>query len=240
MWSNYFLQIKKKYSMQVSSKEPLVINLDGKNVTGNSEINILEIYKGSFRNILEQSAKYFSQRYNCFAIFGADEISFIFEEPMKLIDTLNSDKNTFSTEIISVFSQYFFDYFNNCYDSNDKVFWHGKCFSIHLNKINSFIKYKSKLIEVLTTTYFLKNKGVPNAGIIKLDKKIEMCNTYGDYEKQKESQKGILYYNGKKIDIEEYLNGNIVEIDNEENNCNNVVNKNIKLDDSMFDDILNL
>ena len=242
MWSNYFLQIKKKYSMQVSSKEPLVINLDGKNVTGNSKINIIEIYKGSFRDILEQSARYFSKKYTCFAIFGADEISFIFEEPMKLIDDLNSDRNTFSTEIVSVFSQYFFDYFNSNLNNTDKIFWHGKCFSIHLNKINSFIKYKSRLMQVLTTTYFLKHKGIPNAGIIKLDKKIEMCETYNDYVQQRDSQKGTLYYSGKKIDIEKYLNGSIVEIDNEENNFSNdhIITQNVKLDDTMFDDILNL
>lgn len=114
MWNNYFLQIRKKYSMRVSSKEPLIINFDGKDVTKNKDFNILEEYKGSFRYAICLAAKYFSNKYKCLCIYGGDEISFIFENPMDLINDINSDNNTFSTEIISVFSQYFFDYFNRC------------------------------------------------------------------------------------------------------------------------------
>lgn len=213
MWNNYFYQIRKKYSMRVSQKKPLVINLDGKNVTGNKSINIIESYEGSFLSSLEKSAQYFTEKYKCLSIFGADEISFIFEEPMDLINDLNTDKNTYQSEIISVFSQYFYDYFNK-FDLHKKVFWHGKCYSINKEKINSYIKYKSKLIQVLVTTYFLKTKGVVDAGKLPLNYKKTKCREYNDYKRLDNIERGILYYKGKRIDLDEFLNGNIKEMDN--------------------------
>ena len=210
MWNNYFGQIRKKYSMRISTKEPLIINLDGRNVTKNKDI---DIYEGSILVSLEKSVKYFTEKYSCLSIFGADEVSFIFEEPMKLVNDLNTDQNTYSNEIISVFSQYFYDYFNH-FDSHKKVFWHGKCYSIHSEKIKSYIKYKSKLIQVLITTYFLKKKNLPDAGKIPLSEKVKKCNEYEEYKQVKDIEKGILYYKGKKIDLEEFLKGNIKEIEN--------------------------
>jgi len=233
MWANYFLSIRKKYTMRVSTKTPLIINLDGKNTTKNKEINILETYKGGFRSTLETSAKYFSNKYECLCILGGDEISFIFENPMVLINDLNNEQDNFTSEIISVFSQYFFDYFNNFYDK-DKIFWHGKCFSIHNAKIHSFIKYKSKLIHVLSTTYFLKKNGIRNAGNIKLEEKIKMCEQYNDYKKIKEIEKGTLYFKGNKIDLEEFLKGNINTI-YETNNVNVEFKNNIDDVDIEFD-----
>lgn len=229
MWNNYFLQIRKKYSMRVSSKEPLIINFDGKDVTKNKDFNILEEYKGSFRYAICLAAKYFSNKYKCLCIYGGDEISFIFENPMDLINDINSDNNTFSTEIISVFSQYFFDYFNRFYDG-EKIFFHGKCFSIHKDKIKSFIKYKSKLIEVLTTTYFLKKNNVHKAGNIKLNEKIDMCLKYPEYNKFINIQKGVMYYSGNQIDLESFLNDKISVINDKEDV--------IEFDESMFSDIL--
>lgn len=213
MWNNYFGQIRKKYSMRISTKEPLVINLDGRNVTKNKDINIIDVYEGSFLVSLEKTVKYFTKKYNCLAIFGADEVSFIFEKPMNLVNDLNTDKNTSSNEIISVFSQIFYDYFNH-FDIHKKIFWHGKCYSIHQEKINSYIKYKSKLIQVLITTYFLKKKNVIDAGKIPLQEKIVKCNEYKDYEQIANIEKGILYYKGKKIELEEFLKGRIKEVDN--------------------------
>ena len=224
MWNNYFYQIRKKYSMRLSTKTPLVINLDGKNVTKNKSLNIIDLYDSSFLNNLEKTAKYFSKKYSCLAILGADEISFIFENPILLINDLNSDNSNYSTEIISVFSQYFYDYFNN-FDTHRKIFWHGKCFSIPSGKINSYIKYKSKLIQVLVTTYFLKNHHIVDAGRLPLQTKKDMCKKYDDYTKTENIEKGILYYNGDKIDINKFLEGTIEKID--------------IIDDSIFDNILN-
>ena len=46
MWNSYFFQIQSKYSMRVSFKNPLVIRLDGKDVTKNKKYDLLNNYEG--------------------------------------------------------------------------------------------------------------------------------------------------------------------------------------------------
>ena len=164
MWNDYFYQIQKKYSMRLSLKEPLVIRLDGKDVTKSKDLNLLYKFKGSFFDAFEESAKYFSKKYNCYSLCGTDEISFVIENPLELFEDLDSDKTNHSNEVISLFSQYFFNYFNKTYNG-DNIFFHAKCFSIPSGKINSYIKYRSKSITNVITTYFLKRNNV-NPGIV--------------------------------------------------------------------------
>lgn len=45
MWNSYFFQIQSKYSMRVSFKNPLVIRLDGKDVTKNKNMICWTIMK---------------------------------------------------------------------------------------------------------------------------------------------------------------------------------------------------
>ena len=78
IWNDYFGSIRKKYSMRVSPSKPLVIDLDGKNVTASKEFSLIDPSEGGFVDMMEQTAKHFSEEYNCLAIFGVDEISFIF------------------------------------------------------------------------------------------------------------------------------------------------------------------
>lgn len=213
MWQNYFFQIQSKYNMRVSTKKPLVIRLDGKNVTKNKKYDLLNNYECSFINILEKTVKYFTKKYHCFSIFGSDEVNFIFTEPMKLIEDLDKEQCNRAQEIIALFSQYFFDYFNN-FDRNQKIFWHGKCFSINDEKIVSYLKYRSKIIKNVMTTYFLKNKNI-HMGNIKLQEREKKCLEYQDYEKLQKSQDGILYFDGNKIKLEKYYVGEIEVITEE-------------------------
>ena len=159
MWNSYFFQIQSKYSMRVSFKNPLVIRLDGKDVTKNKKYDLLNNYEGNFRNTLEKTAEFFTRKYKCLAILGSDEISFIFTDPLVVISDLDKEKWNTSNEIISVFSQYFFDYFNE-HNKQSKVFWHGKCFSIRNEKINSYIKFRSSIIKNVMTTYFLSKYNI--------------------------------------------------------------------------------
>lgn len=215
MWNNYFAQIRKKYSMRVSLKEPLVINLDGKDVTKNSNINLFIKYNNGFLDSMEKTVKYFTKKYNCISIFGADEVSFVFLRPEELIKDLNSDMNNYSNEVIAVFSQYFFDYFDNI-SSEEKIFWHGKCYSIPYGKVNSYIKYKKQLIKNVITTYLLKRKNIIDAGKMKSSERIKRCEEYQEYDEIKKIENGILYLNGDRIDIEEFLKDNIKKVETEE------------------------
>ena len=155
MWINYFYEIQKKYSMQVSKTKTLVIRLDGKDVTKDENINFLANNVGSFSHSLELVAAFISKKYDCYCLFGTDEISFIIPKPEKLLMEIQTENEYFSNEVISIFSQYFFYHFNQIYKKSE-IFWHGKCFSINENKINLYVKYRSGAIKNVLTIYFLK------------------------------------------------------------------------------------
>ena len=197
MWNSYFFQIQSKYSMRVSFKNPLVIRLDGKDVTKNKKYDLLNNYEGNFRNTLEKTAEFFTKKYKCLAILGSDEISFIFTDPLVVISDLDKEKWNTSNEIISVFSQYFFDYFNE-HNKQSKVFWHGKCFSIRNEKINSYIKFRSSIIKNVMTTYFLSKYNI-KMGKEKQEKREIECKKLQGYEVLEDIQNGVLYLEGDRI-----------------------------------------
>lgn len=130
-----------------------------------------------------------------------------------VIEDLDKDKVNRTNEIIALFAQYFFDYFNNL-NKNAKIFWHGKCFSINNDKIKSYIKFRSKIIKNVMTTYFLKNKSV-YMGNSNLEEKENECMKFSDYEILKKIQDGILYFDGQRIDLIEFYHDNI-KVMNEE------------------------
>lgn len=210
MWHSYFFGLQRKYSVRVSSKTPLVIRLDGKDVTKNTSINTLVLHKGSFLQSFNECARYFTDKFGGYAIFGSDEISFIFTEPKILFSAFASETDNSSNEIISLFSQYFFDYFNNMYDG-EKLFFHAKCFSILENKIASYVKHRMRIITNVNTTKFLiaNNNYTPR---LKLKEMIKMCENTNGYSYFKDIIKGTMYCSGKKINLEEFLKGNIKEI----------------------------
>ena len=210
MWNSYFFQIQSKYSMRVSFKNPLVIRLDGKDVTKNKKYDLLNNYEGNFRNTLERTAEFFTRKYKCLAILGSDEISFIFTDPLVVISDLDKEKWNTSNEIISVFSQYFFDYFNE-HNKQSKVFWHGKCFSIKNEKINSYIKFRSGIIKNVMTTYFLSKYNI-KMGKEKQEKREIECKKLQGYEVLEDIQNGVLYLEGDRIDIIEFYKGNIKKV----------------------------
>ena len=210
MWNSYFFQIQSKYSMRVSFKNPLVIRLDGKDVTKNKKYDLLNNYEGNFRNTLEKTAEFFTRKYKCLAILGSDEISFIFTDPLVVISDLDKEKWNTSNEIISVFSQYFFDYFNE-HNKQSKVFWHGKCFSIRNEKINSYIKFRSTIIKNVMTTYFLSKYNI-KMGKEKQEKREIECKKLQGYEVLEDIQDGVLYLEGDRIDIIEFYKGNIKKV----------------------------
>lgn len=210
MWNSYFFQIQSKYSMRVSFKNPLVIRLDGKDVTKNKKYDLLNNYEGNFRNTLEKTAEFFTKKYKCLAILGSDEISFIFTDPLVVISDLDREKWNTSNEIISVFSQYFFDYFNE-HNKQTKVFWHGKCFSIKNEKINSYIKFRSSVIKNVMTTYFLSKYNI-KMGKEKQEKREIECKKLQGYDVLEDIQNGVLYLEGDRIDITEFYKGNIKKV----------------------------
>ena len=205
MWNNYFVNIQHKYSMRISNKSPLIIRFDGKGISRNSNINFLNEYNGSFSDSMKKTVQFFTQKYKCYAIYGSDEVSFIIENPNIIIEECGS---CHVNKIISLFSQYFYEYFNH-FDKHIKIFWHGDCFSIPQGKINSYIKYRSGIIKSVMPVYFLKKKEI-KIEKLKLAEMIEKCKEFSDFNILEKNLNGILYYNGNELDLIEYLKGNIV------------------------------
>lgn len=210
-WFNYFSNMRNKYNMRISANKPLIIFLDAKDSSKNNRILLKGKTNGFFES-MELSAKYFTRRYNCLSIFGTDEISFIIEDIDNFIDTINNEKNYRTHDIVSIFSQYFFEYFNNIYEG-ETIYWHCKCFNITKEKVQSYIKFKSKGILKGVTSIFLKQNGVKKAYSMKLKEKLEMCESYETFHLIEEYKNGVLYQNGSKIDLDEFLKGNIVALE---------------------------
>lgn len=209
-WNNYFVKIINKYNLKVSEANPLIIFLDGKNITGNKNYNLVNENKNSFNDVLEQTVKHCTKKFNCIAISGVDEVSFIFEEHNELKNFITKRKYK-THEIISIFSQYFYNYFNNIYKQNS-VYFHCKCSNIPKGKINSYIKHRSSQIYELQLTYFLKRKSIKDAGKIKLKEKIEMCKKDKSFSEVENFAKGRLYKKGEQIDLDDFLLGKITII----------------------------
>ena len=106
-WFNYFSNMRNKYNMRVSANKPLIIFLDAKDSSKNKRKLLKGIENGFFYS-LDQTAKYFTSRYNCISIWGTDEISFIIEDTDNFIDSINNEKSYRTHDIVSIFSQYFF------------------------------------------------------------------------------------------------------------------------------------
>ena len=217
---NYFLHLANKYNLYVSKKNPIVIFLDGKNVTSSNFFNLIDESANSFNDYFEKAVRCFCKKYKCIAIYGIDEVSFIFENADSLICD-NDFKNLKSQNIVSVFSQKFFEYMIKTSNKKYKIYWHCKLSNIPKGKIMSYIKYRSITIHELFITYFLKKMNVKNAGKIKLSEKIKMANSYKEFSSINQFAKGHLCINGDLIDLESYINNNNIvklpEIERENN-----------------------
>lgn len=209
-WFNYFSNMRNKYNMRVSANKPIVIFLDAKDSSKNQR-NLLKSKKNGFFDAVKLTAQYFTNKYQCLSIWGTDEISFIIEDTGSFITSINNENSYRTHDIVSIFSQYFFEYFNSVYEG-ETVYWHCKCFNIANEKVNSYIRFKSKGILKGITSIFLKQNGVKNAYGIKLEEKLQKCKEYDGYSAIEEYKDGVLYDKGKRLDLNEYLKGNIVTI----------------------------
>ena len=213
-YNNYFGNIASKYNLKMKSSTPIVIFLDGKDVTKSLEYNLIIENKNSFNDILEQTIKYFTKKFDCIALSGADEVSFIFENSEKLKSFMSKRKYK-AHEIVSIFSQHFYKYFNDRYEKAP-IYWHCKCSNIPKGKINSYIKYRSMGIFELKLTYFLKRKQYKNAGKITVPEKKEKCNEMADYKEVEKFERGNLYISGERVDLQAFLNDKIIKLPEEE------------------------
>lgn len=209
-WNDYFGNLIKKYNIRMSKINPIVIFIDGKDITKSIKHDLVTQCRDSFNDVFNQIVRMYAKQLNCIAILGVDEASFIIEDFSALIQFLGIKRYS-SHDIVSVFSQKFFHEFNKKY-KNDNVYWHCKCSNIPKGKIKSYIKYRSLTIYELNLTYFLKRKQIKDAGQIDLKIKQEKCNKYEDYQEFKKIERGLLYIGEQRVNIDSYLNNEIVKL----------------------------
>ena len=198
-WQNYFESIANKYNLGLSKHRPIVIFLDGKSVTASNFVNLNTESMGSFNDAFDKTVKKITKNYKAIAIYGVDEVSFIFEDAKPLLEDLRP-KRLRAHDIDSKFAQMFFDEFNLNMKSRT-IYWHCKTSNIPKGKVKAYLKYRSTSIFELFMTYFLKRMGVKDAGNIILPVKTEMCSKYPEYEKVKQFERGHLYINGDLVDL---------------------------------------
>ena len=209
-WNDYFSNIQNKYNLKMNKIKPIAILLDGKNLTKSLECNLITENKNSFNDIFEQTIKYFSEKLGCMAISGVDEVSFIIKDSKKLEEFLAIKKYR-AQDIVSIFSQQFYNLFNKKYNKAP-VYWHCKCLNIPKGKIKSYIEFRSVTIYQSKLTYFLKRKQIRDAGMIPLAEQEKMCNELPGYEEIKEFARGNMYVNGRYVNLNAFLNDQIIEM----------------------------
>lgn len=209
-WKNYFCNIENKYNLKMNKRQPIVLFIDGKDITKSLQYDLITENKNSFNDIFEQTIKYFSEKLECMAISGVDEVSFILEDSIKLEEVIPV-KEYKAHDIISIFSQQFYKYFNDKYEDSP-VYWHCKCSNIPKGKIKSYIKFRSLTVYELKLTYFLKRKQFKDSGKIALSEKEQKCHEMPGYEEIEEFVRGKLYVNGQQVDLEAFLNDQILEM----------------------------
>lgn len=114
-WYNYYNNMRNKYDVRLSINKPLIVSLDAKYLS-KGERNVLLNEENNFFDSMKKTVKFFTSKYNCIAICGSDKISFIIENIENFANSIHNDKKYRVHDIASVFSQYFFEYFNNLYN----------------------------------------------------------------------------------------------------------------------------
>jgi hypothetical protein len=149
---DYFKLIENKYINRLSVSNPIVIRLDGKDVCGNPDVDLLDENIGGFAYALIETGKFFSRKYRCIVYVTTDEINIVVEDANIL---KNSYKKLEAQKISSLVSQEVFMEFNRHY-KGDSVLFDARSFNIYENKINSYLLHRIALGENVLINHFAK------------------------------------------------------------------------------------
>lgn len=204
MGFNYFGLIEDKYCYNVTLKKPIIVRLDGKGITKNLQINMLDESYGGFAYAMINTARDISEKYNALVSVSTDEINLIFYDSLVVYEMFKSTK---VQKISSLISQEVFAIFNSYYKGNT-VFFDARTFNVLDNKIKSYISYRSKTTFCVCNTYVAKRTmpvkdrhGVPLEKLCSiLDERYP--NIKRDYEYFKS---GFIFFKGYKINKDKLL-----------------------------------
>lgn len=153
---NFFKNIENRYKNKISLKKPLILRLDGKGVTKNPNIDLLDEGENSFSCALKRTGKYIAEKYRCITYISNDEINIIFENPIfisKIFKSIDIQKinSLISQEVFFIFNKYF-----NTINIKNPIYFDCRCFNIPENKVYSYLKYRYKSSINTSIQYFAK------------------------------------------------------------------------------------
>lgn len=200
----FFSKIDKKYNLEIDKKKVICIRADGKGITSNKKINLLDEKKGSFSDSLKECAKLFSIKYQDSLVFCAtDEIDFLF---LNIDNFLNNYSSNRVQEFCSLFSQELFLEFNKIY--NETIFFKCTVFGLYRKNIWSYIiSRKHDFVSNLSVYYlkrFAKNYNRKNKSFLEINEYANN-NVKGYKDRTLFQKEGLVYYKGKEFSFEEIL-----------------------------------
>lgn len=201
----FFKNIEEKYIQNISIQKPFIIRFDGKNITSNKNINLLDETYLSFSDCLKKTSLYLSNKYKNVIIYCAsDEINICVKNPKEFLN--NFDKNRIS-EILSILNQEIFFYFYSLYKK--PIFFIPKFLSLYEDNFYSYFIYR-KHCNMNTLSIYFKKKYFPNINHIGL--KYKDLNNILSVNSEKYNKRtiyqteGLCYFNGNILEIEDILN----------------------------------
>ena len=207
---NFFKNIENRYKSKISVKKPLVIRFDGKGITKNPFINLLDEKEGSFSDALKKTAKFISGKYRCISFISGDELNLVFENPLTLISYI---KSVDIQKINSLLTQELFYIFNKYINAVKPIYFDCRCFNIPKDKIDSYLLYRVNSASNTAIQYFAKKN---------IDKELRhgkhldfiinyLENNIPSYaERTVYQREGFIYIKGNKIIPSKYFKKQLI------------------------------
>lgn len=202
---SYFAMIEDKYSCKISLNKPIIIRLDGKDITKNKSLNIYDESIGGFAYSLRITAREISILYNTLVIASTDEINVIFLDSDIFYDKFKSFKCQKSSSLIAQDVSLFF----NNYFNGSRVYFDARTFNVLEEKLISYFKFRTKSTKNVGITYISKRLFPYNERKNKKCIELELLlkNNYPNalYDSDYFNY-GEAYYQGKKVSLEKIIN----------------------------------
>lgn len=146
---SYFKQIEQAQRFHLSDHSPIVIRLDGKDVTKNHKKYPL-MRKNGFTESIMNAAKEITKDCNCIYFAMLDEVNIIFHDPVQFIEREADDDQMYGAVM---FLQCFLDKVKCAYP---EVRFNISVFNIKAGTEQKYITYRREFCKVASIVYVAK------------------------------------------------------------------------------------
>lgn len=149
MINEYFKELEQNHRIFLSLKLPVVIRLDGKDITKNhKKYPLMDIH--GFTCYLNKIGKKIVSRKTCMIYTALDEINFIFSDSREFFHAFDDTNSLYCAGIfLQQFCKEFWKYY-------PEVKFGISIFSIPKDKIDEYVNYRKELCKTAAVFYFAK------------------------------------------------------------------------------------